>query len=224
MCLAECARDPSVCEALYPNTQCVVLDPGETAAPVDDDAFCLPTCKIGDPAPNDDKCSGRVDLVCAEGTAGTGIGHCRPACRADLDCGSRYCNLSTGLCNDSPRSGDGIGAACDPAAPQCAGGCVEHGEAYAECSGVCRLDTPGCGQLPSRKPPYDFWCYLDPSRAGGEGDLGYCARACDCDGDCGREDAVCSPEPDLESQTGRRGVCASKVYASGGARPGTPCE
>jgi hypothetical protein len=224
LCLAECARDPSVCESLYPDTQCVVLDQGETPASIDDDAFCLPTCKLGPPGEGDDKCRGRVDLVCAEDTAGTAAGYCRPSCRADLDCGDRYCNLSTGLCSDTPLSGDAVGAACNPAAPQCAGGCVEHGSNYAECSGVCRLNTPGCGQLPSSKPPYDFWCYLDPSRVGGDGDLGYCTRACDCNDDCEREDAVCSPEETLTGETGRRGVCASKVYASGGVRPGIPCE
>lgn len=224
LCLADCARDPSVCDSLYPDTQCVLLDQGETPESADDDAFCMPSCKVGDPAPNDEKCRGRVDLVCAEETAGTGLGYCRPACRADLDCGERYCNLATGLCADAPASGDEIGAACNPAAPRCAGGCVEHGSSYAECSGVCQLNTPGCGQLPSSKPPYDYWCYLDPSRAGGEGDLGYCTRTCDCDADCGRPDAVCDAEGELAKETGRRGVCASKVYGSGEARPGIPCE
>jgi hypothetical protein len=224
LCLVECARDPSSCESSYPNTQCVVMDRGATSETIDDDAFCLPTCRLGEAEAGDDKCRGRVDLVCAEDIAGTGVGYCRPACRADPDCGERFCDLSTGLCHDERASGDGIGAPCNPAAPQCSGGCVEHGSSYAECSGVCRLNSPGCGQLPSSRPPYDFWCYLDPSRVGGDGDLGYCTRACDCDEDCGREDAVCSPEEELASQTGRRGVCASKQYASGGARPGIPCE
>jgi hypothetical protein len=201
-----------------------VLDPGDTDATADDDAFCLPTCTLGDPAPNEEKCRGRVDLVCAERIAGTGVGYCRPACRADLDCGERFCNLATGLCRDTAPSGSGIGEGCDPAAPACAGGCVEHGASYAECSGVCRLNTPGCGQAPKSQAPYDYWCYLDPSRAGGDGDLGYCARTCDCDGDCGRPDAVCAVDATLQSETGRSGVCASARYASGGLRPGRPCD
>jgi hypothetical protein len=224
LCLADCGRDRSACQAVDAATQCVVLDDGGTAETADDDAFCLPTCQLGAPAPNDDKCRGRVDLVCSEATAGTGLGFCRPACRGDIDCGSRRCNLRTGLCSDEPPSGPGIGAACDPAAPQCAGGCIEHGPTYAECSGVCRLNSPGCGQLPSSDPPYDFWCYLDPSSRGGDGDLGYCTRLCDCDDDCDRADAVCDPDGDLAGETGRKGVCASKLYASGGERPGAPCK
>lgn len=224
LCVADCARDASICEELDAEATCVVLDDGGSSSVLDDTAFCLPRCKLGDPAGNDDKCRGRVDLVCGEATAGTGEGYCRPACRSDLDCGERRCNLRTGLCADETPSGDPIGAACNPAESQCAGGCIQHGKSFAECSGVCRLNTPGCGQLSSEGPPYDFWCYLDPSSVGGTGDLGYCARVCDCDDDCGREDAVCEPNDSLSEGTGRAGVCASKAFASGGARPHLPCR
>lgn len=223
LCVADCARDAKVCEGLDAATRCVVLDDGGTASVLDDTAFCLPSCKLGDPAPNDDKCRGRVDLVCSEATAGTGEGFCRPACRSDLDCGERRCNLRTGLCADEPPSGDAIGSACDPAQSECAGGCIDHGSGWAECSGVCRLNTPGCGQVSSSGPPFDFWCYLDPSNQGGDGDLGYCTRACDCDADCARDDAVCEPKNALKTDTGRAGVCASKTFASGGERAHLPC-
>jgi hypothetical protein len=99
--------------------------------------------------PNEaDKCRGRLDVVCAEAPAGSGTGYCRPACRGDLDCGSRFCNLATGLCADRAAAGDEIGAECDPdaTAATCAGACIEHGTTYAECSGVCSYGTPGCGQ------------------------------------------------------------------------------
>jgi hypothetical protein len=224
LCLAECASDHSSCEDSYSGTLCVVLDGGRTDETIDDDAFCLPTCELGQASSNAQKCLGRADLVCAEKTAGSGVGYCRPACRSDVDCRDRFCNLATGLCTDKAPVGDGIGAACNPAAPTCAGGCIQHGATYAECSGVCRLETAGCGQAPAREPPYDFWCYLDPSQVGAEGDLGYCTRTCDCDDDCGRDDAVCMAEDALQSQIGRRGVCASKSYASGGARPGISCD
>lgn len=224
LCVLDCARDDSVCQKTDAGSTCVVLDDRGTSATRDDTAFCLPKCTLGDPPANDDKCRGRIDLVCSEETAGTGLGYCRPACRADLDCGSRHCDLRTGLCGDDTPQGDAIGSACDPAMPKCSGGCIDHGASYAECSGVCRLNTPGCGQDPAAGAPYDYYCYLDPSGGGGEGDLGYCTRVCDCDDDCGRDDAVCEPHDKLKSKTGRAGVCASKVFASGGARPSLACR
>jgi hypothetical protein len=224
LCVLDCSRDEDVCALADAGTKCVVLDDRGTTSTADDAAFCLPTCKLGDPAVNDDKCRGRIDLVCSEDTAGTGLGYCRPACRSDIDCGARHCDLRTGLCGDDAPSGDPIGSACDPGMPQCAGGCIDHGASYAECSGVCRFGTPGCGQDTSGGPPYDYYCYLDPSGKGGEGDLGYCSRVCDCDDDCGRADAVCEPQAELTTETGRKGVCASKLFASGGARPSLPCK
>ncbi len=220
----DCSRDARVCAAADPGTECVVLDDRGTTSATDDAAFCLPTCKQGNPATNDDKCRGRIDLVCSEDTAGTGIGYCRPACRSDIDCGARRCDLRTGLCGDVAPTGDPIGSTCDPAMPKCAGGCIDHGASYAECSGVCRYGTPGCGQATAGGPPFDYYCYLDPSGKGGDGDLGYCTKVCDCNDNCGRADAVCEPQPDLMTATGRKGVCASKVFASGGARPSLPCK
>jgi len=88
---------------------------------------------------------------------------------------------------------------------------------------VCSFDTSGCGQSQS-SPPFDFYCYLDPSTNSGPGDLGYCTKLCDCDSDCGRPDAVCQPETTLSAKTGRAGVCGSTMFASGGPRPNTPCK
>lgn len=224
LCVLECARDASICERADASTTCVVLDDRGTSDSLDDAAYCLPTCTLGDPDPDDDKCRGRIDMVCNEQTAGTGVGFCRPACRSDLDCGDRHCNLRTGLCADQPPEGAGIGSACDPTAPECAGGCIEHGSSYAECSGVCRLGTPGCGQSTADGPPFNYYCYLDPSRMGGVGDLGYCTKLCDCDDDCARADTVCEADDSLSEATGRKGVCASKVFGSGAARPHVPCN
>jgi hypothetical protein len=225
LCVADCAKNAGACEQLDATTECVVLDNKGSAGAADDIAFCLPQCRLGEPAEDDDKCRGRVDLVCTEKTAGTGMGYCRPACRSDLDCGERHCNLRTGLCADDAPEGDAIGSACTPAESQCAGGCIEHGSSFAECSGVCRLGTAGCGQETADGPPYDYWCYLDPVQAEtGAGDLGYCARLCDCNDDCGRDDATCQPETDLTSKTGRAGVCGPATFPSGAARPSLPCK
>ena len=224
LCTLDCAKDHGGCEKADPGSTCVVLDDRGTDDASDDIAVCFPTCKLGDPTLEDDKCRGRDDLVCAERTAGTGLGYCRPACRADQDCGERRCDLSTGLCGSKAPSGDPIGAKCDLAAPACQGGCIDHGSGYAECSGVCSFGTPGCGQQPAAGPPYDYLCLLDPSNHGGKGDLGYCTQLCDCDDDCGRADAVCQPRDTLEVESGRKGVCGSVTYASGAARPNLPCR
>jgi hypothetical protein len=161
--------------------------------------------------------------VCTEAIAGSGVGYCRPACRSNLDCGSRYCDLKTGLCGDAAPMGDPIGAACDATAAGCAGGCFEFpGTSYSACSGACSFNTPGCGQTNTHET-LDYFCQIDPAPKSGDGDLGYCAKLCNCDMDCGRPDAVCEPTPTLPMSTGRRGVCNSSKYPSGAKRPNIPC-
>jgi hypothetical protein len=108
-------------------------------------------------------------------------------------------------------------------ASNCNGACIPHGNTYSECSGVCSYGTASCGQT-NMHPPLDFFCYLDPSTFSGDGDLGNCAKVCDCDNDCGRPDAVCEPKPALKDKTGRVGVCGSAIYPTGAKRPGTPCK
>lgn len=218
LCVLDCLGAPEICVEADPDTECVALE--------DDLAFCLPTCSLGDPGPDDVKCRGRVDLVCKEKEEerGKGVGLCQPACRSDLDCGERRCNLATGFCADQAATGGAIGADCDPLNPGCAGLCKDFGSGYLACTGVCRLNTPGCGQDPRSGPPFDYFCYLDPGTNSGTGDLGYCARACDCDDDCGRADMVCEPEASVAAATGHPGVCGTKVYASGGTRTGLPCR
>ena len=87
---------------------------------------------------------------------------------------------------------------------------------------MCSFGTAGCGQSDTRLP-LDNFCFLDPTSTSGSGDLGYCAKVCDCDDDCGRPDAVCEPKPALTSKTGRVGVCGSKIFSTGTPRGNTPC-
>lgn len=224
LCLSRCVPGTSICQAYDANAKCVVLDNNGTPSdPSDDIAYCLPGCKIGD-TKTPDRCRSRPDLVCAESPTGSGVGYCRPACRDDTDCKPRFCDLATGLCSDTAKTGDPIGAACDPNNSACAGGCVPHLANYAECSGVCSYFEPGaCGQTRT-SPPYDFFCYTDAAIGSGPGDLGYCARACNCDGDCARPDAVCEPTPDIAAKTGRTGMCGSKLLPSGTPRKNLPCS
>jgi hypothetical protein len=190
ICLARCLPEHDFCTELDARSRCIVLDDGGTPAqPLDDVAYCLPGCVIGTQPNEEDKCRGRIDLVCSEFPTGSGVGYCRPACRGDIDCGSRYCDLATGFCADRPFAGEPIGAPCDSISTtrSCAGGCIEHGSSYAECSGVCSYGTAGCGQTGATLP-LDNFCYLDPTSRSGAGDLGYCVRVCDCDDDCERAD------------------------------------
>jgi hypothetical protein len=225
ICLAKCLPEHDFCKDLDARSKCIVLsDRGTPSDTLDDISYCLPGCKLGTQANELDKCRSRRDLVCSESPAGSGVGFCRPACRSDLDCAGRSCDLSTGLCGDSEPVGSPIGAACDPESETstCAGACLPHTASYAECSGVCSFGTPGCGQV-STKLPLENFCLVSPTTGAGDGDLGYCSKLCDCDKDCGRADAVCEPKPNLMSKTGRSGVCGSKTFTSGALRGNTPC-
>jgi hypothetical protein len=179
-------------------------------------------CKIND-AKDPDKCRSRDDLVCFERVLGSGIGYCKPACRKDSDCSPRFCDLGTGLCADAPRTGDAIGALCDPANDTCAGVCHQYSGGYTECTGICSYGEPGaCGQTRT-SPPYDYFCYTEDALKSGPGDLGLCAKTCGCDDDCGRPDQVCEPNSALVAKTGRQGICGSKAFANGTLRTSHPC-
>jgi hypothetical protein len=214
--------DHDFCNQIDATAKCIVIwDGGTPNKTADDAAYCLPGCKLGTQPSEADKCRGRVDMVCTESAAGSGSGYCRPACRSNIDCGGRACNLKTGLCGDQAPGPDPIGAPCDTTADMCSGGCIQHGGTYQECSGVCSYGTAACGQTSSRAP-LNYYCYQDPATISGDGDLGYCSRLCDCDKDCGRADAVCEPKASLQSKTGRAGVCGSSTFPSGAKRPNTP--
>jgi hypothetical protein len=224
-CLAPCppGGSDSFCAGVDATAKCVTLDDKGTTSTDDDVVYCMPGCKIGD-TKDPDKCRSRPDSVCAEKPEGSRTGYCRPACRNDKDCAPRHCDIGTGLCGDAAPSGDSIGAACDPGNSACAGGCFPEANNYAECSGPCSYGEPGgCGQAQTT-PPYDYFCYIDGALGAGAGDLGYCARVCSCDNDCGRPDAVCEPTPDIAGKTGRPGVCGSKMFANGTARKNIPCK
>jgi hypothetical protein len=221
MCLSRCLTDHNFCNEVDATAKCIVLDDAGTTSTADDVSYCMPGCNIGDQPAAADKCRGRVDLVCTESPAGAGSGYCRPACRSDTDCAPRACDLGTGLCGDSAPSGDAIGASCDQAGSRCAGGCITQDKGYTECSGVCGFDTPSCGQ---KTEPYIYYCAIGAAAKAAGGDLGYCAKLCDCDGDCARTDAVCESQSGLFARTGHHGFCASKTTSSGAARTGLPCN
>lgn len=225
LCTVDCKADSSLCTKVDPTSTCVPDNAGTPNDPKDDTAFCFAVCALGDPAPGTDKCRGRTDLACAVAANSTGVGYCYPACQSDSDCAPRFCNLGTGRCTDTKPSGAPIGAQCTLAAGGCAGACVPHTPAYAECSGTCVIGTVGCGQNLQKGPPYDSYCLLEPSGSTGAGDVGNCAKLCNCDADCGRADAVCEPQTaPTQKATGQKGVCGSTLFIGGGPRPNTPCK
>jgi hypothetical protein len=225
ICLAKCIPEHDFCKGLDARSKCIVLyDGGTPSDKLDDVTYCLPGCETGTQPNELDKCRRRADLVCAEAPAGAGVGFCRPACRSDVDCGSRFCDLGTGLCGDQPQPGGEIGSVCNQGSDStvCAGGCIDLGSSHAECSGVCSYGTAGCGQE-TEDGPLDYFCFHGPAAGSGEGDLGYCARLCDCDDDCERDDSVCEPRDALPESTRRAGVCSPTTYPNGDPRPNTPC-
>jgi hypothetical protein len=225
MCLAKCLSDHDFCNGLDATAKCVVLDDGGTPAFTSDDvSYCFPGCKLGKQPADADKCRGRVDLVCVEEPVGAGAGYCKPACRSDVDCAPEKCDLATGLCANSARSGDALGADCQLSNSQCAGACYPVNNTYSACSGFCSYGTPGCGQ--SGDPPYKAFCSIPgaATATAGAGDIGFCGELCDCDTDCGRADAVCEPQPAAWTKTtGRKGLCGSKTLPSGSPRKNLAC-
>jgi hypothetical protein len=214
MCLSRCAvGHEELCSSVDATARCLVVDDKGTADTSDDLAYCLPGCTLGDQPASADKCRGRVDLVCTASTTGGKTGYCSPSCRSNLDCAPRFCDLGTGLCADSAPSGDPIGASCDPKSSKCAGGCVQQGTSFYECTGLCSYGTQGCGQ--NDAPPLDYYCSIGANSVTGDGDLGYCAKLCDCDADCNRPDAICEAQSDLVTRAGRQGMCVSKLAAKG---------
>src|SRR5258708_7237343 len=161
LALSECGSTPTTTGTCLPGQsvspaegkRVVLYDGGTPSDPADDISYCLPGCKHGTQPNELDKCRGRIDLVCSESAAGSASGYCRPACRSNIDCGARVCDLKTGLCGDGPATGDPIGASCDVTASTCGGGCIEHGGAFNECSGVCRHGPAGGGQTNTAPPP-----------------------------------------------------------------------
>jgi hypothetical protein len=226
MCLARCLMEHDFCQGLDALSKCVVVDDlGTPADRLDDIAFCMPGCSLGTQANELDKCRGRSDLACVATTKGSNTGYCRPVCRSDIDCGNRFCDLSTGLCGNDESKGDPIGASCESEAnaSTCTGACLSLNDDYSECSGVCRFGSPGCGQE-NTDSQLDYYCLRESAAGVGDGDLGYCAKLCDCDDECDRVDAVCEPNSSLESLAGRSGVCGPKQLPSGANRQNLPCR
>jgi len=226
ICVADCSNGASVCTDLDPASVCRTFDDNGTPTTTSDDvAYCTRGCTTGTPG-GPDKCFGRADMACiALGTASSN-GTCVPLCRNDADCAPRYCDIASGLCADASRKGSPIGAACSASsAGGCEGYCSVGGSTmFAECTALCTNGSVGCGE--SGGPPYGAACVTPESSSGAwaGGDFGYCEKLCNCDGDCGRSDAVCAPLPAAQvTALGKKGACRSAILPGGDPRPGLGC-
>jgi hypothetical protein len=186
-------------------------------------SYCLESCTTGEvPIPNS-KCHGREDMVCAS-LLPSGFG-CIPLCATDADCGSRKCDLGTGLCTDFVTPGAPIGSNCS-ADTDCAGAiCYPFVTSDAAvspgvCSAACRIGTiEGCGFRTSpldAGPPVGA-CLLGPT-ASGPGDMGICAQLCDTVNDCATQDRrwTCVPDADVRAAFGHAGYCWLGMRPEGG--------
>jgi hypothetical protein len=223
LCVADCAKDATICTGYDPASICRTFDDNGTPSSTSDDvAYCMRGCTSGSPG-GMAKCFDRSDVACLALGDGTTKGACIPACRNDVDCSPRFCDLGTGFCDDGPNTGFPIGSTCGATDRNaCAGFCRGTGT-YTECSGYCSNGRVGCGE--SGDPPFNHLC-LAPLTTGpwAAGDFGFCRKLCDCNDDCGRTDSVCSPLAAAQAAaSGRKGECRSSTTSTGDPRAGIAC-
>jgi hypothetical protein len=185
ICTASCAGNPALCQPF--GGICVTFDTAGTSA------YCIERCTIGSPPAGATKCHNRQDSTCEPfGTAAAPTFGCVPLCLSDADCGTRKCDLGTGLCADRVSTGAGIGAACT-VDTDCAGLlCIpvassDGGPTPGVCSAFCHLGSvQGCSyrSTPLDAGPAVGGCILGADTGYGLGDLGFCLQLCDAPADC----------------------------------------
>jgi hypothetical protein len=203
------AQQNADCSALSVVATCLTFNNGTPDDATDDQSFCLETCLLGTAPVVENKCHQRAELACWP--VDISFGFCAPSCGSDADCGDRFCDLATGTCLAQAPVGDPIGNTCTLEDDQCAGFCLQFTEDTngSSCSGTCTFGTRGCGDDPTSEEPANFVCMPDINSVG-QGDLGVCVQACDCNTQCGNPGNVCLPMPDpvFVEFYGRAGYCA----------------
>lgn len=220
LCTMDCSAsmtNPDLCKSL--GGTCLKLT--EIASK----SFCVELCTTGKVSPPESKCHGRLDMVCSE-LLPSGFG-CVPVCATDSDCGTRKCDLGTGLCTDVVTPGSPIGSPC-MLDTDCAGRfCYPYDNTATPptpgvCTAICRLgNLEGCGFRTSpldAGPPVGA-CLLATSAAD-LGDIAICAQLCDSINDCTETDPrwTCNLDPDVRSGFGHNGYCWLGMRPDGGAR------
>jgi hypothetical protein len=214
---------------------CTAVDRGATCGTLGGRRLCLRGCRSQAPEAGTDKCLGRADLTCLssaavgdeEPTTEPQFGVCVPSCPSDAACAGRRCDLSTGLCTDSPRTGDPIGAACDEPEGCAAGICLGATDASVGfCSAFCTVGVDGCG-FDGSESSIGAACLFPQIPGEGQGDRGLCFELCDVAEDCTEPGFECAPQ----ATRGRAGVCVPPPPEPPGSPEvpsseslGLPCE
>jgi hypothetical protein len=191
MCTRDCTNDQMACGPL--GGICVGID-GSADAGVSK-AACFETCAIG----TGTKCHARQDMACEPVNRDETIFSCIPICVTDSDCGTRKCDVGSGLCVETVTPGKPVGSGCTASRMsnnECAGGlCLpiqavpDGGTTPGICTALCRLGTQeACGyriNAVDAGPPMGACIYPwgDPN-VYATGDLGLCLQLCDTEGDC----------------------------------------
>jgi hypothetical protein len=235
MCTLDCDADQD-CQAVDASAVCAslaepVFDVQDATRSATGRRVCVQGCALGLPI-GSSKCHGRSDFACrlfepssprtcaddgaaCEGGGWCVEGQCRdagcgPRCNSDQDCSDagRFCNASTGLCDEKRRAPVPLGAECQGAAnaaKACGiGVCLtivtEGQDSKDQCSQPCTLGQRcGAGGACSQQRFSNY----------AAGDIGYCMGRCQCDGDCSHPRDRCLPwaTSALAEQFGSDGYC-----------------
>ncbi len=206
MCTAHCSTD-SACKALSPSAKC---DPSSHA--------CFEGCTFGgalgtfDPA----KCHGRAELACNLGNPAL----CAPSCNADEDCPKGAgCEGLQGTCgvNVGPSNFAAVIGHNADAAAGCGSGFALNvfrpdAGRFIYCTAVCTVGAPRSCGWDGKTLPAPTMCVPVPGHPEtSAGDLGECARLCECDADCDGLLSCVPLDPALAAKAGHRGACADAI-------------
>jgi len=228
VCTVDCATKANhdLCDSL--SGICIRFSDATTKS------FCMESCTTGKVTPQEAKCHGREDEVCAALTS-PGLFACIPLCATDADCGgTRKCDLGTGFCSDVVTPGAPIGSPCTLDS-DCAGAICypfdvspDASSSAGVCSALCRLGNPeGCKfrTTPLDAGPPVGACLLSTSSAD-IGDTAICAQLCDSVNDCGTVDPrwTCLLDSSVRVAFGHAGYCWLGMRPDGGVRDASAPE
>jgi hypothetical protein len=153
---------------------------GETATTCDRDEDCG----------SRELCFESMDPDASTGVCLRLYGECLPLCGGNFDCGAgQQCDIESGACVDEANNdGARFGESCESDS-DCSGTCVSVSDEVSECEEQCRVGAlSGCGEedLGASDIACAYFAFtLDEfGEEQGAGDVGVCARLCNCSSEC----------------------------------------